>query len=84
MSKFSKCAAVGVASSVLIAIGWLSAYQGGVQPSIPEDFTAPFFDRPKVARAERKTQVVEYFDTARRLAETIAEDPVMIEAFAAL
>ncbi len=84
MSRFSKCAFVVVVAGLLTAIGLLSAGADRAHRPVQGDTTEPSFRKLVAARADRKAQVVAYFDAARRLAEGIVEDTVMMDAFVAL
>lgn len=81
MSRFSKRAFVVVVAGLLTAIGLLSASADRAHRPVQGDITEPFFRKLETVRADRKVQVVAYFEAARRLAEGILEDSAMMDAF---
>ncbi len=84
MSRITKYAVAVAIAGVPAAIGLRITRPTGVQPPAWGDVAGPFFERLATARGERKAQIVAYFQAARRSAEGVLEDPVMMDAFAAL
>ena len=80
----SKRVAAGLGVATVVAIGLLYAYPGHGERHGAEHFTTPFFRKLAAARADRKAKVIAYFSAATRVAEHIADDRLMVDAFVAL
>ncbi len=46
-----------------------------------DDYTQPFFRHLTKLRIERKNQIIDYFDSVRKLADEMADDSFILEAF---
>lgn len=84
MSRFWKYAVASVVAGTLTAGGVLNALNGRVRQPFAGDFTEAFFRDLRATRNQRKAQVIAYFDAARRLAESIVDDDLMMAAFEVL
>lgn len=81
MRRFWKPSALAAMLAVLVAVVLLAAIPGQERQPAVRDFTEPFYRKLADVRSKRKGQVMAYFDAVRRLAEGVAHDTFMMDAF---
>ncbi len=81
MSRIGKSVAVTGVVGVFGAIGVLSTDLGRPQQPTRRDMAGPVFRDLVEVRTECKGRIIAHFDAARRLAEGILDDEVMMGAF---
>ncbi len=81
MGRLGKPSALAAMPVVLVTFVFSVATPGQEQQPAVRDFTEPFYRKLADVRSKRKSQVTAYFDAVRRLAEGIAHDTFMMDAF---
>ncbi len=81
MRRFWKPSALAAMLAVLVAVGLLAAIPGRERQRAVRDFKEPFYRKLADVRSKRRSQIIAYFDAVRRLAEGVAHDTFMMDAF---
>ncbi|MEE9602650.1 MAG: cache domain-containing protein [Thermoguttaceae bacterium] len=85
MPHFSRPVLLAVVALTVVvgaaALNSLRTSEGPKQQPVLSDTIDEFFETLTAMRGERKAQIVAYFESARRLADEIVRDPVMVERF---